>query len=262
MNINVKYAESYDQTEMTFSRQWPEGITSGFSKASSDGGELLVDYEKTKHILAFDTDGYMSMASEFIEGDGEMNMPESIYNSLKDDIPANGSDYDPIVRTEMKDGTLRYYAKSGVLVFEKALNKDEFWVDPEDLEALSSTANGNDTNQSIEGNLKKMEMSGVSFNRIGKYHVGYERKATPEDMEVGISKHQYVMDLRNGNINIYASIKPDGNYYSITKSNFSNINGSSILSSEEYFHFGEINNSWDVVTRRKMTRQNIQVIKN
>ncbi|MBO6523685.1 MAG: hypothetical protein JJ971_07675 [Balneolaceae bacterium] len=262
LNINVKYAESYDQTEMTFSRQWPEGITAGFSKVSSDGGELLVDYEKTKHVLAFDEDGYMSMATEFIEGDGEINMPESIYHSLKGDMPANGSDYDPVVRTVLENGALRYFSKSGKLVFEQSLNKDEYWINPEDLDALNNDPDSIDTNQSIKGNLKKLELSGLSFNRIGEYHVGYEREATQEDAELGIAKHQYLMDLRNGNINIYASVLPDGNYYSITKSRFANVNGSSVLTSEEYLHFGEINNSWDVVTRRKMTRQNIQIIKN
>lgn len=262
LNINVKYAESYDQTETTFSRHWPESISAGFSKATSDGGELLVDYEKTKHVLAFDEDGYMSMTTEFIEGDGEMNMPESIYNSLKADIPANGSDYDPVVRTELKEGALKYFSKSGELVFEQPLNKDDYWINPEDLDALNNDPDSSDTSQSIEGNLKRLEFSGLSFNRFGEHHVGYEREATLEDAELGIAKHQYLMDLRNGNINVYATVKADGNYYSITRSSFANVNGNNVLSSEEYFHFGEINNSWDVITRRKMTRQNIQIIKN
>ena len=92
--------------------------------------------------------------------------------------------------------------------------------------------------------------------------MGYEREATREDAELGITKHQYLMDLRNGNINIYASVMPDGKYYSITRSKFTLVNGSSVLASEEYMHFGKINNTWDVITRRKMTRQNIQIIKN
>lgn len=264
LNINVKYAESYDQTTITYSRHWPSSISTGLAKTVSDGeGEIMVDYERVHEIVAFDEDGYMSTSIEFLEGDSEMNMPESIYNSLKGEMPANGSDYDPVIRTELKEGTLRYFSKSGKLVFEQQLNKDDYWINPEDLDALNN--NGPDstsTNQSIEGNLKKLELSGISFNRIGEYHVGYEREATQEDIGLGIAKHKYLMDLRNGNINIYASVMPNGNYYSITRSSFATVQGTSILASEEYFHYGEINNSWDVITRRKMTRQNIQIIKN
>ncbi|MEP1304927.1 MAG: hypothetical protein ABJK11_03485 [Balneola sp.] len=99
LNINVKYAESYDQTVTTFSRIWPDDISAGFEKGKlNEGGELLVDYERTREVLAFDEDGYMSSVSEFLEGDGEMNMPEEAFNDFKDIMPARSNDYDPVVK--------------------------------------------------------------------------------------------------------------------------------------------------------------------
>jgi hypothetical protein len=261
LNINVKYAESYDQTVTTYSRLWPEGISAGFGKGKlNEGGELLVDYERTREVLAFDEDGYMSSVSEFLEGDGEMNMPEETYNELKATMPARSNDYDPVVKTVMEGGSLDYYSESGELVFSYPVDKEEYWIDPAVFDSLK--AHETETSQSVKNNLQKLTDEGIQFERIGEFYAGYSMEASAELKADGISKEKYVRDLRNGNILVYATLNPSGEYISVTRSSFSFHQGLPVLSSEERLQFGIINNSWGIIGRTKMTRQNIKVILN
>ncbi len=261
LNINVKYAESYDQTVTTFSRIWPDDISAGFEKGKlNEGGELLVDYERTREVLAFDEDGYMSSVSEFLEGDGEMNMPEEAFNDFKDIMPARSNDYDPVVKTVMENGSLDYYSKSGELIFSYPIDKEKYWIDPAVFDSLK--AQEAETSQSVKNSLQQLVDEGIQFERIGEFYVGYSKESSIDLRTDGIAKERYVQDLRNGNILVYATIKPNGEYKSVTRSNFSFHKGLAVLSSEERLQFGTINNSWGIVGRTKMVRQNIKVILN
>ncbi|MCH2450693.1 MAG: hypothetical protein MK198_11175 [Gracilimonas sp.] len=261
LNINVKYAESYDQTEITYSRIWPKGISTGFDKAkSTSGGELMVDYERTHEIIAYDEEGYMSSVSEFLEGDGEMNMPEAVYENLKDQMPARSVDHDPLVRTEMIDGQLNYYSKSGKLMNSYPVNRELYKIDPALLDSLKF--GNSDTNESVQSNIQALENAGIVFNRIGDRYIEYEKVASSINRADGIAKEQYVLNLQNGNIILYATYNPSGDLLALNRSNFKEVNGISILNNEEQFTFGEINNSWGIIQRRTITRENIKIVHN
>ena len=185
LNINVKYAESYDQTVTTFSRIWPEGISAGFGKGkTSSGGELLVDYERTREVLAFDEDGYMSTVSEFLEGDGEMNMPEEAFNDLKDIMPARSNDYDPVVKTVMEGGKTFQYGKSGNLKYQFEYDPEVFRVTQAELDSMEVWANASDdTDQSVQRNLINLSQQNINFERVGDFHVSYQVELGDEERE-------------------------------------------------------------------------------
>lgn len=260
LNINVKYAESYDQTEITYSRLWPQGISAGLNKSQTNGGELLVDYEKTREIIAYDEEGYMTSITEFLEGDGEMNMPEEAYNELKSTMPAKSANYDPIIRTEFKDGVLIYIAKSGRIIERYPVDKELYKVDPTLFDSLLQ--NNDNTQQAVKNNLLKIENSGVVYNRVGDRYVEFRRKADAQNARDGISEEQYVLDLQNGNILLYAKINSKGEIISLTRSHFESKNGFPILASEERFTYGKINNAWGIIQRTTMNRENIKIIHN
>ena len=68
----------------------------------------MVDYERVKEVVAFDEQGYMASSIEFLEGDQSMNMPEEIYKSLKEYMPAKDVNHDPIIKQEMSNGVIKF----------------------------------------------------------------------------------------------------------------------------------------------------------
>lgn len=262
LNINVKYAESYDQTEITYSRIWPEGISAGFDKSkSTSGGELLVDYERTNEVLAYDEEGYMSSVTEFLEGDGEMNMPEDTYNKLKSTMPAKSADYDPIVKIEYINGVEKRIGKSGNTLYETTYDEELFRIDVDLLDSLKSNENQR-TDESIRRNIERLENDGIDFQILEGRFASFNIKASSDLLENGIVKLRYLEDLQSGEIIRQEFLNKEGNPESIIFSAYKNIAGSSVLFHEESFFFGEINGKWGVTHRSAKNKTNFKIIKN
>lgn len=268
LNINVKYQESYDQKEMTFSNYWPQGTAvsvSGKSEGASTQsaqGELLVDYEYTRETVSFDDEGYMSTTREFLEGDGEMNMPEELYNRIKDEMPAKSADHDPIVRTEMANGVERAITRSGEIAYEQEYPVEDFRIDPEMLDSLRSMHNDtSNVDAAVQRNIKQLNNSGLSFNVRDRFYASYSQPAGPAENS-DIAEYNYVMDLRTGQV--IASILKDaqGRKLSSTMRQYQYVNGVYIMANEETHLYGKINGEWDVTTRKIINRDNIEVIFN
>lgn len=264
LNINVKYAESYDQTVTTFSRIWPQGISAGLGKGkASTGGELMVDFERTHEIIAFDEEGYMSSVSEFLEGDGEMNMPEEVYNRLKTTMPARSNDFDPVVRTEMKDGKTLMFGKSGELKFEQEYDPEVFRITQAELDSLEAWyERSNNTDQSVQKNLLSLNKQGMDYERVGEFHVSYTIEAGNEEQQKGISSYHYTDDLRTGLTAQLVILRTDGKYDSIVRSRYQKVSGIPVLSSSVRYTYGLVNEKWDIAYREKTTRENIKVTRN
>lgn len=260
LNINVKYAESYDQTEITYSRIWPEGISAGFDKSkSTSGGELLVDYERTNEVLAYDEEGYMSSVTEFLEGDGEMNMPEDTYNKLKSTMPAKSADYDPVARIVLQDGVSKSYTKSGKLKYESTYNPEEFKVDPSLLEVLKTNQeDSSDVEQSVQSNIEALKQEDIQFDLLDDYYAKY---TLPETQRTKVSGYQVVKDLRNGHIVAEAVMRDDGKYQSVSFNKYKEVKGMSVLSYKEKYSYGDLNGKWEITQRTVTHRQNINIIK-
>lgn len=264
LNINVKYAESYDQTVTTYSRLWPEGISAGFGKGKlNEGGELLVDYERTREVLAFDEDGYMSSVSEFLEGDGEMNMPEETYNELKATMPARSNDYDPVVKTVMKDGKTFEYGKSGNVKYQYDYDPETFRVSQAELDSMEVWANASkNTEQSVQRNLLNLSQQNIDYKRVGDFHVSYQVELGDEERKYGLASYHYLDDLRTGMTVQLVVLRTDGRYDSIVRNMYQTVNKIPVLASEVRYTFGEVNGEWGVVYRQRTTRENINVIRN
>ena len=264
LNINVKYAESYDQTVVTYSRLWPEGISAEFGKGKvSSGGELLVDYERTHEIIAFDENGYMSTVSEFLEGDGEMNMPEEAFNDLKSTMPARANDYDPVVKTVMEDGLKKSFGKSGKLKYKQEYDPEYFRVTQAELDSLEAWQNQNrDTEQAVKQSLFNLSQQGIDFDRVGDFHVSYSLQAETEEQGKGIFKYEYTDDLRTGLTAQLVVLRTDGNYESIVRNSYQKVNNIPVLASETRYSFGDVNGKWSIAYRQITSRENIKLVRN
>lgn len=264
LSINVKYAESYDQTVTTFSRLWPEGVSAEFGKGkASSGGELLVDYERTREILAFDENGYMSTVSEFLEGDGEMNMPEEAFNEFKSSMPARSNDYDPVVKTVMEGGKTFMYGKSGKLKYQFDYDPKDYKASVDELDSLKAWQDQNqDTENSIKRTLKSLNQEGINFDRVGDFHVTYNLEAELDEQEKGLLVYQYTDDLRTGLTAQLVVLRTDGNYESIVRSKYQIIDNVPMLALETRYSFGDVNGKWGITYRQRMTRENIKLVRN
>lgn len=263
LNINVKYAESYDQTTITYSRHWPSSISTGLNKSLSDSdGEFMIDYEKVREVIGFDEDGYMSTSIEFLEGDSEMGMPEEAYENLKNTMPNPGMEHDPMVRIESTNGIERSYGKSGNILYEMEYDPEEFRVDVSYLESLNQSGDSSDVDASILNNSVRLESQGISFTLVNGFYAKYDIPANQDQEKEGIGLFQEVMDLRNGEV-IASSIKSDDEkYLEIVERRYASINNQSVLSREIRYNFGVVNGTWGISTRTVTQRENIQVIKN
>ena len=263
LSINVKYAESYDQTTITYSRHWPSSISSGIEKTvSNSSGEFMVDYERIHEVVAFDEDGYMSTSTEFLEGDSETGMPESAYEEFKDQMPSHGIEHDPLVRIESGNGVERGYGKSGNILYEMEYNPEEFRVDISLLDSLNHTGDTSSSSGSIQNNILRLQNEGVNFDLIEGFYAKYNLVPTQEQSKYGIGLMQEVMDLRSGEI-IASSIQSlDGKYLQVVESNYQHVNDRSVLSREVRYSFGIVNGKWGISTRTVTQREKIQVINN
>lgn len=261
LNLNVKYAESYDQTTITYSREWPGSIATGLQKEASGSGEILIDYERVHEVVTFDEEGYMSTSLEFLEGDSEMGMPESLYNELKESMPSHSYDHDPLVKIIASNGIETGYGKSGAVLYEFEYNPDEFKVDLTLLDDSDQTSNSS-TEQSIQQNISRLEADGLNYDLVEGVYAKYQLPASQELKKEGVGLFQEVMDLRSGEI-IASSIQDiEGKYLEVVERNFQSIDGSSIMNGEIRYNFGMIDGQWDITTRTVMSRENIQIKKN
>jgi hypothetical protein len=262
LNISVKYAEAYDQTTITFSRYWPPSISQGLNKTADQDGEIMVDYERVKEVVAFDEHGYMASSIEFLEGDQSMNMPEQIYKELKASMPANGIYYDPIVKEEMSNGVIKKYGVSGNLVYEDTYDPEEYKIDPATLDSLQAYFNAQDSTNSINSSLAQLNAEGINYSREGDYIVKYSLfENSGNNTDNGI-RYEYLDDLRNGT-NLQTSIfNSEGRLEEVWLNTYANIKGYPILSARTELNYAMVNGKWQVAYRTLTTRENIQLINN
>jgi hypothetical protein len=261
LNISVKYAESYDETTITFSRHWPDDISVGLGKVTtSNDGELMIEYESVNKILAFDEDGYMSSIIEYIDGDETMNMPESIYNSVKESMPSRSASYDPIVKEVMANGVTSIYGKSGDLKFTETYDPENFRIDPAELDSLETWSEGQGTSNSVSTNLNRLSNEGLNYALEGEHYVKYS--ITQKNNNLEEIRFEYLDDLRTG-LNIQTVIyNNEGKVNSVWFNTYESFDGIPIMNSQTQYQYAEIKGAWDVAYRRVMTRNNIKIIKN
>jgi hypothetical protein len=250
---NIKYQESYKEKEITYSRVWPQGTVEGLAKSNSNA-ELLSDYEYIDKILGFDEEGNMFYSYEVLDGDLGLNMPEDVFNDLKDKMPARSDNDKGIKSFSMKDGIMTYLDFNGEVLNETPYDMQEFQVDPESFDSLQSSQEES-AESKIAQNIKNLENSGIDF-KVHNSELAFYTLEPEEALDVSIDK---IIDLKTGN-EIKSAIRlPNGKYESITSMSYQNVKGFQVLKNSETLFYGEINGGWKVVKRRITNRTDIKV---
>lgn len=261
LNIDVKYAESYDETRVTFSRRWPSSISHGLAKTVDEGGEIMTDYERISKLIAFDEEGNLYTSTEFLEGDSQMNMPESIYEEVKDKKPAEDINKDPITRIEFSNGQLKHFGRSGKLLSEHSFNPKDYRLDEETLETLSTIIMDlSDEDETISSSIDALNVLGLQYNLKNEFYADVVEPVSNQDHN-DVSKYKYRLDLRSGERieEVAYDLQNRPLHYRI--SNFVTVDGRPMLQRELYYEYGELNNNWEVVARKVTTRTNHSIIR-
>ncbi len=262
LNISMKYAESYDETSMYFSRRWPKKITEGFAKTMVEGGEIMLDYERTRKTIAYDEEGYLYTFTEFLEGDTRMNMPESIHEIVKHKKPAEDINKDPIVRIEFSKGILKHIGKSGKIISQHSFNPEDFRLDDESLERLDSLNNeSSGNNEHVSNSINQLHASGLQYEIINDVYADITESNVTEKSS-DISKYKYRIDLRTGNKIEEVAYDIQNRPVTYKISNFINVNGRQVLQRKLFYEYGMLNDNWEIVERKVVTRINHQIITN
>ena len=261
LTINVKYAESYDQTQITFSRHWPSTIATDFEKGKvSDNGEIMVDYENANIVVAYDEKGYLTYLKNYIEGDEELNMPESIYNNLRKTMPARDNIRRPMVREEMKDGIVKTFDRDGNVIHELPYDEELYKIPEEELEMYSDWKEQYSTENSIQSSIQNLDKQGINYEVSDEYFAKYSM-VSGEDLSEEL-RFEYVDDLRFGLPVSMVAYKENGNVESVQLSQYSRIKGYPMLTKQVTYQYGEVNGNWEIAYRTVLTRNNIKVTNN
>lgn len=253
----VRMRMHYDQTEVTYSNVWPGSIVGNNEKAKEEGAMLMTEYEKTREVYSYDEEGYLTASYEYLEGHPDMNMPEASYSELRDQMPYNPEDENPIVRSELKGNAITYFREDGSVERERPIEPESFRVDPARLDSLEEARDDDLSPDRRRENVRRsLEERGLSLQQLDENRVAFEQ--TLEEVQA-VSRVQKVVDLRIGKpIHLRYELK-NGNTDLIETRRYKYTSGIPVMVQSVTYDFDDRSGSWGVVARTEVTRQNISV---
>lgn len=259
----VRYQVAYDQTEMTYSLQWPEGIAGGVdgqARASgTDGAELLTDYEHVRLEMGFDDQGRFSQVITFLEGDEEMGMPEEVFESVQGSMIPRSPGANPIVREVMARGKRTSYGRNGSAVREMAYDVSAYDVSPQALDSLrrAAAAVEDDTQSRVDANLARLRLGGVQPRLVGETSALIDQQETFDNGQTALTRQ--LVDLRHGQP-VRMAVRDNGGRYLFYKEfQYAEVDGATVATYEVAYDFGDVDGRWTTLTKTTTARENIRV---
>lgn len=207
-SINIEY----DNQMVTQSYKWPASTVTGtLGKTTGEEDKVyLVDFANTHTSISIDNQGYIYMKVEWLEGNSDIQMPEQMWEDIKDKTNPFNPKSIPIVAYEYDHGTYSTFDKNGGVIYSlpyeadslrldiNLFNPDEFARAMDSLNLLDSTSNR--TDEIIES----LESQGLSYSLLADTKVLVDNHT-----EHGILKQ--VIDLKTGKVDREATYNDDGN---------------------------------------------------
>lgn len=254
----ASYALSFEQTSITYSNLWPEGLAAEADAAKSGGDvEYMVDYEHTRETVVFDDEGYLSRTYEYVDGDMGTNLPGEVRADLEHLMPAR-SESDPVVRFEMSGGSMRYYTASGAVAHQVSYDPEAFRMQSKTLDDLRARVSEATTDaQQAERTLNTFQTAGVAVSESDGVFARINRSVN--DMN-GVARVEQVVDLRTGQPVQAVYYREDGRIDSSDLFHYNTFNGMPVMTNSVSLSYGPVNGAWDVAYRTEVNRTNVQTI--
>lgn len=253
---DVQITISYDQVTRSYSTLWPEGMV-GSVVAKQDGStHLLNHYENIHEQLTIDENGFMQIDVDWLDGHADVTMPPEIYESTRNIRPVFGQGHNPVVRSVMGNGYIRYLDANGRVLHEFAIDTDLFRVDPDILEQLADEAAGQDTESKIARSVNMLEQQGVNFSLAGDHMAVFSINGGDDPK---VAESVFYMDLALGKVTRSADVGHDGLVRNMEFMNYKLAGGMPVMQHSMTLDYGERNGEWVLTSYSVINRDNIRV---
>lgn len=256
---NVRMKISYDETEASFSNVLPPNIVgqvkkSGVgSKQSLESKGVLENYESIRETKTYDDEGYLTKTYTHIDGHARLNMPESAFEALKDQMPRRTQE-NPIVKFNLDGGSIQLIRENGDVAAQGSVDPERFRMDPELLDSLETLQNIS-TEEREERTRDRLNRMGVSLRSLSKHHVAFKTKSD----ENGLSTIRRVVDLRHGSPVYLVYRNTDGERIRVVTRVYGRYSGVPVMRREVSYQYGPKDDGRAVVGRTEIRRRNISV---
>lgn len=245
---------SYDQVMTSYTRQWPGGTVDGPQNRGAGDSEYMLDYERVSEQVSYDSDGYPTIETRFLEGNQDMNMPEALYNEVQADMPAKPADYNPVVRTTIVGDTYTEYGASGGAISSTRIDREQLRRMPAD-----SSVTGGTPGARVEANLQRLRDAGTSPEMISDHHAAIRRGPSGSDAAEGVSGYRYVFDLDTGLPTRTVVLNQQGQPRFVELRTYEKIDGEPVPVHTERYVYGMVDGTWSVAGRTIEHRTNVTV---
>lgn len=178
-NPLIAFQLQYDEEDATYALHWPQQMVTGLSKSTGSDELLLVDYQHIRATMEIDILEYLSYSEEHLEGNESVRMPQEVYEAVKDELPAHGNDFDPIMRWEFVAGQITSFTASGTVAGSISMSPEHSRIVPALLDSLGTNYNGDgvDTSHPKSTNNCPVKPAGYCVQTSRKHRPCYRPTA-------------------------------------------------------------------------------------
>jgi hypothetical protein len=207
-------------------------------------------------VRSYDDEGYLSASYEYLNGNHpDMNMPAAAYNDLKSEMPYDPTDENPVVRSVLEGGEMRYIRKDGSVARTFSVDPERFRIDPQKIDSLQATETSN-LHSRRKRVRESLEQRPFSFQKIGENRVAFSQRVPDAG---GVSQVKKVVDLRVGKP-IYLKFKQeDGRTTLVETRRYRLVSGVPVKLKSVSYSYDDRGGEWRVVTRTEIMRRNVSV---
>lgn len=248
-SAGILYKISYIQSTATFSTRKPAAL-----KTDKNSDFVLNGFDKIKETITIDNAGNVSVINEWLDGSADINMPIELYNRVANIQPAYQED--PVVRSEMAHGSIKFYSKSGKVAHEYAVDASTMKVDTHDFIKALRNNRVNETASRIANNLDNLQRNGISFEQVNDR---YAELSSPVEFNGEIIQQRQLLDLHLGRVIASFDMGADGKMLGREFLKYSNSDVFPVMRNSMSESYGESDGKWMIKHRTTIVRDNIEI---
>lgn len=253
-DTEVRIQISYDQVTRSYSTLWPEAMVGEIATKQSGDTHLLSHYENIHEQITIDQNGYMLVEVTWLDGHADVTMPPEVYERTKNIRPVHGQGHNPVVRSEMKNGYLRYYGSNNQVLYEYEVDAEAMRIDSELLDEIAGQFDV-DPDARIANNIAMLQQQGINYNLEGSHTAVYTHL---NEIDPGISESVFYLDLSIGKVTRSADIAQNGKVQNLDFMNYKVAGGMPVMQHNTTLNFGERNGEWVLTDYTLVNRDNIR----
>lgn len=257
---NIEFQLSFDETTTTYSSVFPSRLVRDIGKGKSPGNvRYMTNFVETEEARSFTDEGFLKVERAYTGGHPTMNMPKGVHNELREHMPFDPNDANPISRFELtQEGKITYYRENGKKEWGHVFDPEKFKVDPSVLDSLQDLEERSVSMQErVEMSRQSLRSRGLSLRRLDAYRVQYDREI---EKIAKLSRAEMTVDLRYGKPVHMTYYRTDGKVDFVETRAYRFASGYPVMTRSVVYQYGESKGDWTVTSRTETHRENIKAV--